>query len=105
MIIVIISVCQFVVTASMVPNLANGVSVGHLEIEMKRRRNDFVKRKKLDPLVANGVKYVSFKDVQFLSKFITERGKILPRRLTGCSARSQRLITRAIKQARNIGLL
>lgn len=72
---------------------------------MKRKNFDHVKRKKLDPLVANGVTYVSFMDVQFLSKFVTESGKILPRRLTGCSARSQRLVTRAIKQARSIGLL
>ena len=72
---------------------------------MARNRFDYKKRIKLDPLVSAGVTDIHFTDIQFLSKFITESGKILPRRITGCSARSQKKVTQAVKRARNIGLL
>ncbi len=70
-----------------------------------KKKHDYGRRKKLDPLISNGIKRVHFMDTHILSKFITEGGKILPRRITGCSASNQRMITRAIKQARSIGLL
>lgn len=63
------------------------------------------KRTKTDPLVANKVEHVDYKDVNLLRKFLTETGKILPARITGCSRKNQRMITRAIKRARAIGLL
>lgn len=72
---------------------------------MPRKIFDYKKRVKLDPLVAAGVNDIHFTDVHFLNKFITEGGKILPRRITGCSARSQKKVNKAIKRARNIGLL
>ena len=48
---------------------------------------------------------VDFKDVDLLKRFISERGKILPRRVTGTSAKNQRKLTVAIKRARVMGLL
>lgn len=53
----------------------------------------------------DGSKDVDFKDVKFLSRFVTERGKILPRKITGLSAKQQRKITNAVKRARQVGLL
>lgn len=63
------------------------------------------KKRRWTPFVENGVKEIDFKDVRFLSKFITERGKILPRRITGLTAKQQRMITKAIKRARAMALL
>lgn len=63
------------------------------------------KRKKKCPFVAAGVKVVDYKDVETLTKFITERGKILPRRITGVSAMFQKRLTAAIKRARHMALL
>ncbi|MDC0832951.1 30S ribosomal protein S18 [Leptolyngbya valderiana BDU 20041] len=48
---------------------------------------------------------IDYKDVDLLRKFITERGKILPRRITGLTARQQRDLTKAIKRARIVALL
>lgn len=48
---------------------------------------------------------IDYKDVDLLRKFITERGKILPRRITGLTAKQQRALTTAIKRARIIALL
>jgi small subunit ribosomal protein S18 len=63
------------------------------------------KRERSCPFMAAGWKSVDYKDVDTLKRFMTERGKILPRRVTGVSARFQRYLTTAIKQARYIGLL
>lgn len=52
-----------------------------------------------------GVKVVDYKDSELLRKFMTERGKIMPRRLTGTSAKQQREVKAAIRRARVIGLL
>src|SRR5690606_514830 len=49
--------------------------------------------------------YIDFKDVNTLRRFVTEQGKILPRRVTGTSAKYQRLLTTAIKRARHMALL
>ena len=48
---------------------------------------------------------IDYKDVELLRKFITERGKILPRRITGLTSRQQRDLTKAIKRARILALL
>ena len=53
----------------------------------------------------NGIKYIDYKDPNFLLKFVNEQGKILPRRLTGTSQKFQRKVTQAIKKARHIALL
>ena len=65
----------------------------------------FGKRRKTCPFVASGFKTVDYKDMETLSQFITERGKIIPRRVTGVSLRYQRLLTKAIKKARYMALL
>lgn len=67
-------------------------------------RADF-KRRKIDPLAANKVEYVDFKEVSILRKFLSESGKILPARITGLSRKNQRMVAKAIKRAREIGLL
>ena len=51
------------------------------------------------------IKYVDYKDPDFLIKFVNEQGKILPRRLTGTSAKYQRKVAKAIKRARRLALL
>lgn len=63
------------------------------------------KKRKWSPMWEGTVKEIDYKDVKFLSRFVTERGKILPRRITGLSARQQRIVTRAIKRARAMSLL
>lgn len=62
-------------------------------------------RRKVCPFLANKITYIDYKDVKMLKRFITERGKILPRRITGVSAKYQRMLTTAIKRARIIALL
>jgi small subunit ribosomal protein S18 len=63
------------------------------------------KKRKRCPFVAAGVKDIDYKDTNTLSKFITDRGKILPRRITGVSAYFQKRLTVAIKRARHMALL
>ena len=62
-------------------------------------------KKKVSPLSSEGIEDLDYKDVDTLSRFVTEKGKILPRRITGVSAHYQRLLTRAIKRARQMALL
>ena len=52
-----------------------------------------------------GIKYIDYKDANFLLKFINDQGKLLPRRLTGTSLKFQRKVAQAVKRARHIGLL
>ena len=63
------------------------------------------RRRKVDFIAANHIDYIDYKDVDLLKRFISERGKILPRRVTGTSAKNQRKLTVAIKRARVMGLL
>ena len=60
-------------------------------------------KKKLSPIKPGDP--IDYKDVELLKKFITERGKILPRRLSGLTAKQQRDLTLAVKRARIIALL
>ncbi len=62
-------------------------------------------RKKVCAFCAEKVEFIDYKDVNRLRKHISERGKILPRRVTGCCAKHQREVTNAIKRARQIALL
>ncbi|HHU70063.1 MAG TPA: 30S ribosomal protein S18 [Thermoanaerobacterales bacterium] len=62
-------------------------------------------RKKMCAFCADKVESIDYKDVSKLRKHISERGKILPRRITGNCAKHQRQLTSAIKKARNIALL
>lgn len=72
---------------------------------MAQQRRGGRRRKKVDFLAANHIEYVDYKDVELLKRFISERGKILPRRVTGTSAKNQRKITVAVKRARIMALL
>ncbi|WP_025729158.1 30S ribosomal protein S18 [Atopobacter phocae] len=63
------------------------------------------KRRKVDFFTANHIDYIDYKDVELLKRFISEKGKILPRRVTGTGAKHQRPLTMAIKRARIMGLL
>ncbi|HEX7057554.1 MAG TPA: 30S ribosomal protein S18 [Bacilli bacterium] len=69
------------------------------------RRGGRGKRRKVCYFTVNKIQYIDYKDVDLLRKFISERGKILPRRVTGTSAKYQRMLTIAIKRARQIALL
>lgn len=62
-------------------------------------------KRKRCPFTQAGLKEIDYKDINTLTKFITERGKILPRRITGVSALHQKLLTVAIKRARHMALL
>ena len=64
-----------------------------------------VKKKKYCRFKKAGIKYVDYKDAEFLKKFLNEQGKILPRRLTGTSLKFQKKVAQAIKRARHIALL
>lgn len=70
-----------------------------------QRMQLFKRRKKIDPFMEDPSKTVDYKDVAMLSRFLSERGKILSRRLTGLSAFNQRKLSKAIKRAQNLGLL
>ncbi len=63
------------------------------------------RRKKACPVIASGITEVDYKDLELLRNFITDRGKILPRRITGVSQTTQRKICLAIKRARHVALL
>jgi small subunit ribosomal protein S18 len=65
----------------------------------------FSKKRKQCPFVSAGVRHIDYKDIDTLTKFITERGKILPRRITGVTFDNQRILCVAIKRARHMGLL
>ncbi|MCM3087579.1 small subunit ribosomal protein S18 [Bhargavaea ginsengi] len=63
------------------------------------------RRRKVCYFTSNNITRIDYKEVDLLKKFISERGKILPRRVTGTSAKWQRKLTVAIKRARIMGLL
>ena len=63
------------------------------------------KRKKHCRFKKSGIKYIDYKDPEFLKKFLNEQGKILPRRITGTSLKFQRRVAQAVKRARHLALL
>ena len=64
-----------------------------------------IKKKKYCRFRKSRIKYIDYKDPEFLKKFLNEQGKILPRRLTGTSLKFQRKVSRAIKRARHLAML
>jgi small subunit ribosomal protein S18 len=62
-------------------------------------------KKKVNPLEKEGVGYIDYKDTALLRKFISDRGKIRARRVTGVTTQQQRQIARAVKNAREMALL
>lgn len=76
--------------------------------EQKKREipeGPFVKKRKQCPFTAAGIKEIDYKDLDTLVQFITERGKIIPRRITGVSFYHQKQLAKAIKRARHMALL
>jgi small subunit ribosomal protein S18 len=64
-----------------------------------------IKKKKYCRFKKSRIKYVDYKDPEFLKKFLNEQGKILPRRITGTSLKFQRKVSTAVKRARHLALL
>lgn len=63
------------------------------------------KRKKYCRFKKLGIKYIDYKDEDFLMKFVNEQGKLLPRRITGTSNKYQKKVAQAVKRARHLALL
>ena len=70
-----------------------------------QRMQLFKRRRKLDPFTEDPRRSIDYKDVAMLSKFVSERGRILSRRLTGLTAYNQRKVSKAIKRAQSLGLM
>ena len=73
--------------------------------EPKRKRPEFRKRKRRPCVFCVDKKTLDYKDVSFVRRFITDRGKIAPRRMTGCCALHQRMVAGVVKKARQVGLV
>lgn len=71
----------------------------YFSLSMDARKKKYCRFKKA------GIKYVDYKDPEFLKKFLNEQGKIYPRRLTGNSLKFQRRVAQAVKRARHLALL
>ena len=64
-----------------------------------------IRNKKICRFTQNDVKYIDYKDVKILQRFVNEQGRIIPKRITGTSAKYQRELSAAIKRARHMALL
>ena len=64
-----------------------------------------IKKKKYCRFKKNKIRFIDYKDADFLLKFVNEQGKILPRRITGTSLKYQRKVAQAVKRARHIALM
>jgi small subunit ribosomal protein S18 len=70
-----------------------------------KKNNSRVRRKKTCWFTENKVEFIDYKDEKVLRRFISERGKIIPRRISGTSAKYQRMLVEAIKRARQMAIL
>lgn len=68
-------------------------------------RRPFFRRRKSCPLSGPGAPTIDYKDVKLMQRFVSERGKIIPSRITAVSTKKQRELARAIKRARHLALL
>jgi small subunit ribosomal protein S18 len=68
-------------------------------------KKQFVRRRKVCKFCVERIDKIDYKDYRLLQQFVAERGKIIPRRISGACTQHQRKLTRAIKQARQIALL
>jgi small subunit ribosomal protein S18 len=68
-------------------------------------RRPFFRRRKTCPFSGPNAPAIDYKDVKLLQRFLSERGKIVPSRITAVSAKKQRKLAQAIKRARNLALL
>ena len=80
--------------------MAQDIKISQLPV-----RRPFYRRRKTCPFSGPNAQTIDYKDVKTLSRFISERGKIVPSRITAVSAKRQRELSRAIKRARNLALL
>jgi small subunit ribosomal protein S18 len=64
-----------------------------------------IRTKRVCRFTQNNIKYIDFKDVKLLQKFVSEQGRIIPKRITGTSSKYQRQLSLAIKRARHMALL
>ncbi|WP_373086376.1 30S ribosomal protein S18 [Sneathiella sp.] len=69
------------------------------------QRRPFFRRRKTCPFTGEGAPKIDYKDVKLLQRYVSERGKIMPSRITAVSAKKQRELAKAIKRARNLALL
>ncbi len=70
-----------------------------------KKNNTRVRRKKTCWFTENKIAFIDYKDEKVLRRFISERGKIIPRRISGTSAKYQRMLVEAIKRARHMAIL
>ena len=68
-------------------------------------RRPFFRRKKSCPFSGPNAPTIDYRDIRLLQRFLTERGKIVPSRISAVSAKKQRILAQAIKRARHLGLL
>lgn len=71
----------------------------------RKDRKDFKRKKRTCQFCAKNAETISYKDEKTLRKYISERGKILPRRMTGTCAKHQREVVNAVNRARHVGIL
>lgn len=74
-------------------------------IKVKKSAKDKIRKRKFSPFLPREVKYVDYKDVELLKKFINPQGKIIAARQSGLTANQQRALTLAIKRARYMALI
>lgn len=72
---------------------------------MSQARRPFVRRRKTCPFSGENAPAIDYKDTRLLQRYVSERGKIVPRRITSVSAKKQRELARAIKRARFLALM
>jgi small subunit ribosomal protein S18 len=84
---------------------AQGNTRGGGQFGLNQRNKRDLNKKKVDPLKLRSITYLDYRDIRILERFLNDRGKILPNRITGLSAANQRLVENAIKQARHLALL
>ena len=75
------------------------------DLSTSQARRPFQRRRKTDPLSGTAAPKIDYKDVRLLQRYVSERGKIVPSRITAVSAKKQRELARAIKRSRFLGLL
>jgi small subunit ribosomal protein S18 len=68
-------------------------------------RRPFFRRRKTSPFATADAPKIDYKDIKLLQRFVSERGKIVPRRITAVTAKEQRSLAQAIKRARELGLM
>ena len=86
------------------PSAVNIGNIGAAPTNLSFTTADYT-RKKYCRFKKYGIKYIDYKDPEFLLRFVNEQGKILPRRITGTSLKYQRRLSQAVKRARHLGLL